>query len=295
MLAGLIPGIREIRAPLAAGYLWLFALWLALKPSLPSKDEATGVVADVIDLADAATPVAVAVAVSFAAYLIGSISDIVLRAGRSVWTEWAERLPDAIRVLATRHDYGRGMSTLRASNRGYDSLDSAAVERVREVESRLAGKNRTLEDLPPDLIKPISEFDAYTRAEGGGPAPETLARYALINRTFDELPVIATRLMGEQPELFSAVDRLRSEADLRRSVVPPLVALIAVLVVRSHWAWIFGLIVVVLIAYQGRQREQEAGDLVIDSIFIGRVEPPAFERLRRAAENLPEPQAPTWQ
>jgi hypothetical protein len=114
MLAGLIPGIWQIRAPLAAGYLWLFALWLALKPNLPSQDEATGVVADVIDLADAAAPVAVAVAVSFAAYLIGSISDTVLRAGRSVWTEWAERLPDAIRVLATRHDYGRGMSPLRA-------------------------------------------------------------------------------------------------------------------------------------------------------------------------------------
>jgi hypothetical protein len=285
MLAGLIPGIREVRAPLAAGYLWLFALWLALKPSLPSEDEATGVAADVIDLANTATPVAVAVAVSFAAYLLGSISDTVLRAGRSVW-------PERLRWPG----FEGGMSTLRPSERGYDSLDLAAREHVRNIDSMLRTKARSLEDLPRELIQPRSEFDAYTRADaGGGPAPETLARYALINDTFNELPVVATRLMGEQAELLSAVDRLRSEADLRRSVVPPLVVLFAVLTVRSHWAWIFGLILVALIAYQGRQREQEAGDLVIDAIFIGRVEPPAFERLRRAAEELPERSGPRWE
>jgi hypothetical protein len=32
LLAGLLPGLREVRAPLAAGYLWLVAAWVVLIP-----------------------------------------------------------------------------------------------------------------------------------------------------------------------------------------------------------------------------------------------------------------------
>jgi hypothetical protein len=32
VLASLLPGVRELRAPLAAGYLWLMSGWLAWTP-----------------------------------------------------------------------------------------------------------------------------------------------------------------------------------------------------------------------------------------------------------------------
>lgn len=78
MLASVIPGLREIRAPLAAGYLWLLCAWLALSDAFPSEQEATGIYAAVFDLRDAVSAVGVAIVLSAAAYLVGAISEGLL-------------------------------------------------------------------------------------------------------------------------------------------------------------------------------------------------------------------------
>jgi hypothetical protein len=53
MLAATLPGLRELRAPLAAGYLWLLALYILLVHHVPTQQRATGVVADLYALAHA--------------------------------------------------------------------------------------------------------------------------------------------------------------------------------------------------------------------------------------------------
>jgi hypothetical protein len=51
MLASLLPGLRDLRAPLAAGYLWLAAGWLYFAPLLPaSVNDADRVLKDIIGL-----------------------------------------------------------------------------------------------------------------------------------------------------------------------------------------------------------------------------------------------------
>jgi hypothetical protein len=37
ILASALPGFRDLRAPLTAGYLWLILLWIWLKPDLASR------------------------------------------------------------------------------------------------------------------------------------------------------------------------------------------------------------------------------------------------------------------
>ena len=78
ILSNLVPGIRELRAPLAAGYLWLLCGWLMFGPFTP-RDEATRTLADLYELSDQATAIGLGVAVSFAAYLAGSVSEAILR------------------------------------------------------------------------------------------------------------------------------------------------------------------------------------------------------------------------
>lgn len=71
----LLPGLRDLRAPLAAGYLWLTAGWLYFAPQLPaSVDEADGVLKDIYHVIEASGPVAAAAGLSFAAYIIGILS-----------------------------------------------------------------------------------------------------------------------------------------------------------------------------------------------------------------------------
>lgn len=73
-MAALLPGLRELRAPLAAGYVWLLDLWLLFGTHIPSSDEATGVVARIYELDGVVADLGGGVALSFVAYLVGSLS-----------------------------------------------------------------------------------------------------------------------------------------------------------------------------------------------------------------------------
>ncbi|MDQ3724025.1 MAG: hypothetical protein M3376_13405, partial [Actinomycetota bacterium] len=74
LLSNLLPGTRQLRAPLAAGYLWLVALGLALASEIPSRDDASGLFDDLYRGSDLIGDVGVGVAVSFLAYLLGMVS-----------------------------------------------------------------------------------------------------------------------------------------------------------------------------------------------------------------------------
>lgn len=72
-LAAALPGFRELRAPLITGYIWLVILWLLIKPDIKTRPSDAFLAAG-YDLAKAAGPFWIALAVGVAAYLIGSVS-----------------------------------------------------------------------------------------------------------------------------------------------------------------------------------------------------------------------------
>jgi hypothetical protein len=75
LLASAIPGLRDLRAPLVAGYFWLLVAWLALDPSTPLAQHADpGVARSLVDLAEAVGPAATAAGVSVVAYVVGALS-----------------------------------------------------------------------------------------------------------------------------------------------------------------------------------------------------------------------------
>ena len=71
-LAQLLPGLREVRAPLISGYLWLFAAWLLLASHLPTPGDGQPY-GHVFDVAGAIGQVGVITVASVAAYLVGSL------------------------------------------------------------------------------------------------------------------------------------------------------------------------------------------------------------------------------
>ena len=73
MLAALLPGLRDLRTPLAVGYLLLVVIWLLIHDRLPTGESATGLIADVIDVSQALGQVSVLAALTFVAYLLGMI------------------------------------------------------------------------------------------------------------------------------------------------------------------------------------------------------------------------------
>ena len=52
VFSSLLPGVRHVRAPLVAGFLWLLGLWLLIAGRIPAREHATGGLRTLIDLGD---------------------------------------------------------------------------------------------------------------------------------------------------------------------------------------------------------------------------------------------------
>jgi hypothetical protein len=252
MLVSLLPGIRELRAPLAAGYLWLLAAWLAFADVLPSRDAASGALARVYELDRGVRAVGLALAVSFVAYLVGALSEALA----GVADRWLDR------------PY--------TSARARRSIELVVDERLREFVARLDYDR--LQDLLQEQLR-----GEFVLQPGDRNSEFGQLIYALEERMVQELDLAATRLIGEQAELYSTIDRLRAEAELRFAIAPPLLALSLFLGITEHIAWLGLSLAVAVLAWQGVQRRTRANDVVADSLLLGRVEAPILERLRRAA------------
>jgi hypothetical protein len=77
MLANLLPGIRDIRTPLATGYIWLLMAWLWIPEHLKTAAPPSSVPGDIARLASYSGRIGVGIALSFVAYLIGVLSELL--------------------------------------------------------------------------------------------------------------------------------------------------------------------------------------------------------------------------
>ena len=100
----------------------------------------------------------------------------------------------------------------------------------------------------------------------------------------EEMPLVATRLLGKETDLFHEFDRQRGESNFRLVIIPPLLLLVIVLALKVNVALLLLLVSVPLFYWQGVRFRQQASDVLIDSLVVGRVEAPAIEKLERASE-----------
>ena len=90
MLASLLPGLREVRAPLAAGYLWLVVGWLLLHDRVDKGASASGAVDALAELRDAIGLGGIAAAATFVAYVLGALWEpISVKAAEVLWRVWS--------------------------------------------------------------------------------------------------------------------------------------------------------------------------------------------------------------
>jgi hypothetical protein len=303
MLSSLLPGLRELRAPLAAGVLWLLALWFLAEPSLPTQDEATGLLASAYRLAEPLSALGLGAALGFTAFLVGSLSVFV----------FSGVLRRLIPTTATR-----GRWTLTGlSESGREALGQVARDgrqRLEEIVS-LSGSGvddvlRTMRPTPgadPFPSKFIPRRSWWRRVAGrrGSPAvlsADTAARSqeeeqeaVLAGLVVRDLGTIAnTQLLGRENDVFSAIDRDRAEVDFRLAVIPALVALTVALATRAPSPAAAAVVVLVgsaasvgLMLDAGRQ-QRLANDLLLNLLEDNRIAAPSFTRLESRAKQIAE-------
>jgi hypothetical protein len=280
--------VRHVRAPLAAGYIWLLGVSLLVAPHMPSRTTAEGGLGTMRSLAHGLGPLEVGLIASFVAYLIGEISVSV----------FAFPIQYLAFVLA-RARTGTSMrkwriQDMRAAEAGFTfqsmkSLQTAARERLVEA-ARVLGPG---EDALGPLINLLSRWEEP--ADRDIFYQEHPARYMQMDylveqataQTSREFDLLGTRLLASQPEVFAEFDRRRSEAEFRRAIVAPLLFVMIVLAVVWTPLTLIGLPIIGLLLHQGEQRAEAASDLLADALLLRQIEGPTLENVRRTAEAYP--------
>jgi hypothetical protein len=217
VFAALLPGIRELRAPLAAGYIWLVVVYLAV--GAPDDIGSFSVpIEHLVDLLSSFGTLALGTAVSFVAYLIGSISQDAF--GRLL-------LPAISRI-------GVIFTRMRLSLRLEGSLSD--MEYLRDKVRRLV--------------------DEDIHAMSDRQVTDAIARDVSFARKSLREAQAAGMSQEEKPEAERPM--IEAEGALRLAIVPPTAALMVVLSFDDSAYWLLGLLFVTVLFFQAAARKGEA-------------------------------------
>jgi len=279
VLESLLPGAREVRAPLVAGYAVLLASWLLFRQQIASS---TSGFVRLRAAADGISDIGVAIAASVTAYLVGAILIEVaawlsqLRARPFVESESNLRLWLAKNLRITQDlDYDMFMQDIQklAHNRT-GSLTAEQLGLWTNVEGDALGNHRV---AVTDLDLRDSEV------------PSRVAELVLAECMSDRLDA---RLITKSSEIFNEVRRLRSESELRTVLFVPGMYLSVGLAYDLNQGWFSGIaLLAVSVAFLGalfllgvRVRIKEH-KLIMRSVLDGVISTPTLDRLEQVSSD----------
>lgn len=241
VLGSILPGLREIRTPLAVGYAWILVLYLAVLYRLPDPAHATGPLADAYRVGRLVTPVGIAVAASVAAYLVGvivlpltsALTKTVLRWRRIAPFWLLARLPgrspedqisEAFEAIAVDH--------LADRVRDDQEFRAALVRHGVEV-SRITGA-----EIDEARLDELLRKDSAVRQEAIREASDYSWKLGELD---DLLPLMVQRMRGHDDQAASEYERLTAESGFRAGMAWPLLTMLMVLAARGSTWWLIGL------------------------------------------------------
>lgn len=304
-LTSLLPGLREVRAPLAGGYLWLLLIWLVVDPERPEAEEG-GFYGRLEEVANALPPVGQAIAVSIAAYLIGSLlTSLFLRLARDVnewWSvprEWArgpraEDSWDGNEVLY--HGEGQEPTILKTNLQTLISLtgieseypighyDEALLRSIEEMMNRELGEAQRELQSAIRQANEASDGHAFFRmaVRGDDQFMQILAtdenkgtvfarhevqipHFSITRDLFREFPILRTRLVEHAETTGTEVERIHAEAEFRFAVAAPLLGLI-ILFATTNLLWVIALALPLALIAQGFSLERQGNRQLVDAL-----------------------------
>jgi len=315
MLTSLLPGLRQIRAPLSSGFVWLVALWLLAEPLIDRDSEVGDTLSSMAEVLGSASGIGIGAAWTFVAYLLGSLSmgTLVPLLRRLLDKQWLRGDRSSVATLQGLSVRTRVklQAMLEFTDANIDVLirehlaESRSrrqgalawlVARARARWGRPAGEPEQLAMAPSSKIA-TSLTSATPGVSRPSPLPETESDDELARLREDRISaslmseleeVAVSRLLGKEAELYGEWDRERAEVEFRLALAPAVVLLAIAIVVRVPDFWWWAPIVAALIAWglirDAARSEDLAQTIVIVALANDRVQSPAIERLTVAAQ-----------
>lgn len=277
MITNLLPGLRDLRTPLAVGYLWLVALWLLLHKYLPASiDAAKGPLKSLYQLGDFVGNKMLLAAVTFVAYLLGSLLVKYFKArmsydGKSEDQEGDFELPNTgwfERVFLNG-----------------DLLVSATRQLVSFVDTRLRELQNVMDRTLHREILEARELPVVQKHEY---EPIYNLRSAYVSGIVADFQLVGIQLQAKNRDFWDTYDRKFTEMQFRHGIAPPLVAIIFIISWQSSWFWLFLLIIPVWFGVLAQRLSTEVKATLIQAIILGMVVPPILQDLDKAADKRRE-------
>jgi hypothetical protein len=319
MLSNILPGLREFRTPLAVGWTWLFALWIALRHLLPPRDSPVSLVRDVLGITTLLGQATVLGVLTFVAYLLGSLLE-------------KENVESSIMDLPIKFTYAvrsairTEVSPLQPSIRNPRGRDLAPLtEKDRQASEETAVDDRNVflgAWMPIDRgldYAALSELGAFIRSHGvslmarrsaaANPSVATLLKEALglqsaqaagglveqaARRVLSERTQLETRLLAEKNEVYDYYNRLKESANFRTNLAFAVLALGAAAAGRLYFEglapWIYwaatlaGILVCIALVLRGRSQFHRSRLALVNAVTTGLIKSPALQVWENAAE-----------
>lgn len=300
MFATLLPGIRHVRTPLITGYLYFLVAWMLLGPDRLTPHAGGGTVAErrLSALVQEVGSGPTFAALSFAALLIGSLATI------SRWDKWPlvwkpghnENPYDAAQTRGERV-WSLGWPGLleswafnstdwlnrdrRPTWREFMNSDQLPEGFKSAVESRHnTEEQERWEREEVDEAERESFFErVHSEAFLNDPIASWPLRIEFQGAVIGEFNLLAARAQVDSPAIYSEYDRYSAEAELRFSIVPPLILLVGVAAATWHWWAIVGLLLPAALLYKGLNAQNEATSLIARSVVYGSLPSPIANAL----------------
>jgi hypothetical protein len=313
MLASLLPGLRDLRTPLATGYLWLVVIWLVAHQYVPlTIQQAPPPLKPLFQLGSVLGTSAVLAALSFVAYVMGS-----LLAFKVSWSYKAYILPsgsvyvpdiagDGTKPLTpsrtkskkrwkvlkkvvpwTLHWLRPFTLTSHRQNVLYRQLDTFVTPKIREyertlkasdhheiLESRLTGSPYLDDDSEDDEIPSDELEELYVQAVA------------------QELDFVGIQLQTSSKDLWDTFDRKDAESEFRAAISPPILAISLILTWQQSPFWLFLLIVPIALLFFAIRLRTETAATLVQALVLNFATPPVLAELKEHEErkkpNFPE-------
>jgi hypothetical protein len=226
MLASILPGLREVRTPLAVGYLWFLNLWLWWGNKLPRQapeDSEWSAASRIFELSGWLGKGATVAAVSFAAYLLGSLILLPYTlSGFKPATGYPSKSDEWQFVYGYMFLKGDPTRMKNPTYRFFYRFNVALTDLATVVLKRILGSAaRSFIATTRELAAEVNESENDT--------------LQLITKNREDL---RTRLLVADKELFGEYDRLAAESQFRINVaLPLLLAIMTVLVTADVRFW----------------------------------------------------------
>lgn len=300
MLATILPGLRDVRVPLATGFLWLTFLWLTFTRLIPDASSATGLLHEVNRAFLVLGSGALLAAASFAAYIVGVMTTFrarsLFRASGYVWPTLLALYPkdilDRLVPGASQHLPEMWKRVGVALSR---SSGSALEAKVRKELTELARRG-----VMPDQVIAVApalavSWDIHRKRLGivessaasfwqwiGEPNSLQLVSRDVIS----DFEQNARSLRKASAEDYDEFDRLQAEAEFRISIALPLCAILIVCLTYVPFgqldSWV-GVVTIPLSIFaiiflffgflaRSMQKFGEANDILVDAIVSGEIQ-----------------------